>query len=384
MELQLFSKGTWNIGCPIILGEIPWFKGRDVATSLKYTNPRRAVRDHVDDKDKRTLRTLLHGVTETVTHLNRQPHEVYVNESGLYCLTLRSRHPLAKSFKLWISSEVLPSVRSAGSQFANLFTAMNERLEKQEQTLSGQRQLLVDLEQRLLGSCSLAVAAVNGRLKDQDEKLTGLRADLIVRLKAQNEVLSAQGRLLSCIYSILDHGEPMDVDEEDVELNVSESECSASKNGSVAGEGASSVTCLFHDFPPVVNACRRFLDYAAKHPIYREALVRYGLYRCVSNRRAGGRALKALRDLCFRRGEGPDELRKYGGPAVYGKYSRAGAWRCLLDKMLEEGLVDEVADGVRKTRLTLNIGPRLGSKAGATLRSWRLCDSAIAWLTLEC
>ena len=118
--------------------------------------------------------------------------------------------------------------------------------------------------------------------------------------------------------------------------------------------------------------------------MYREALVCYGLRRSLSNRRAGGRALLALRDVCFRRGERPDELRKYGGPAVYGRYCGAGAWRALLDKMLEEGLVDEVADGVRKTRLTLNIGPRLGSKAGATLRSWRLCDSAIAWLTLEC
>ena len=40
MELQLFAKGTWNIGCPVIVGEILWFKGRDVATSLKYSNPR--------------------------------------------------------------------------------------------------------------------------------------------------------------------------------------------------------------------------------------------------------------------------------------------------------------------------------------------------------
>ena len=144
------------------------------------------------------------------------------------------------------------------------------------------------------------------------------------------------------------------------------------------------MTSLFDVFPPVVNACRRFLDYAAKHPIYREALVRYGLYRSVSNRCAGGRALKALRDVGFRSGDRPDELRKCGGPAVYGKYTGAGAWRALLDKMLEEGLVDEVADGVRKTRLVLNIGSRLGSEARATLRSWRLCDSAIAWLKLEC
>ena len=59
MELQLFSKGTWNIGCPILVKQIPWFKGRDVATSLEYANPKKAVLHHVDDEDKKTLHELL-------------------------------------------------------------------------------------------------------------------------------------------------------------------------------------------------------------------------------------------------------------------------------------------------------------------------------------
>ena len=66
--------------------EIPWFKGKDVATSLEYANPKKAVLHHVDDEDKKTLHELLQGVTATVTPLNRQPHKVYINESGLYCL----------------------------------------------------------------------------------------------------------------------------------------------------------------------------------------------------------------------------------------------------------------------------------------------------------
>ena len=65
MELQLFSKCEWNIGRPIIAEELPWFKGKDVAASLKYTNPCRALRVHVDDEDKKTLHELLQGVTET-------------------------------------------------------------------------------------------------------------------------------------------------------------------------------------------------------------------------------------------------------------------------------------------------------------------------------
>ena len=90
MELQLFSKGEWSIGRPIIAEENAWFKGKDVAASLGYADPRRAVWQHVDDDDKKPLDQICQGLSETVTPLNQQPHEVYINESGLYSLVLAS------------------------------------------------------------------------------------------------------------------------------------------------------------------------------------------------------------------------------------------------------------------------------------------------------
>ena len=81
MEIQLFSKGKWSIGRPIVAEQFPWFQGKAVATSLEYGDPGKALRVHVDDEDQKTLRELLQGVTATVTPLNRQPHEVYINES---------------------------------------------------------------------------------------------------------------------------------------------------------------------------------------------------------------------------------------------------------------------------------------------------------------
>ena len=86
--------------------KIPWFKGKDVAVSLEYANPKNAVLHHVDDKDKKTFHELLLGVTETVTPLNQQPHAAYINESGLYSLVLRSKKPQAKSFKRWVMNDV--------------------------------------------------------------------------------------------------------------------------------------------------------------------------------------------------------------------------------------------------------------------------------------
>ena len=55
MEMELFSTGNWNIGRPIVVEEIPWFRGKDVATSLEYAQPKKAVLQHVDDEDKKTL-----------------------------------------------------------------------------------------------------------------------------------------------------------------------------------------------------------------------------------------------------------------------------------------------------------------------------------------
>ena len=40
---------------------------------------------------------------------------IYINESGLYSLIMRSEKPEAKTFKKWVTSEVLPKIRKTGS-----------------------------------------------------------------------------------------------------------------------------------------------------------------------------------------------------------------------------------------------------------------------------
>jgi prophage antirepressor-like protein len=39
---------------------------------------------------------------------------LYVNEPGLYSLILKSRKPEAKTFKRWVTHEVLPTIRKTG------------------------------------------------------------------------------------------------------------------------------------------------------------------------------------------------------------------------------------------------------------------------------
>ena len=85
-------------------GEV-FFVGKDVATTLGYSNTAKAIRDHVDFEDKLTERFVLSG---------QQRDVIVINESGLYSLVLSSKLPQAKAFKRWVTSEVLPQIRKTG------------------------------------------------------------------------------------------------------------------------------------------------------------------------------------------------------------------------------------------------------------------------------
>ena len=92
----------------------PWFRGTEAAMALGYMNPQRAIRDHVDVEDRGILENF--KVTETVTLLRgNEGAAVYISESGLYSLIMRSKLPYAKAFQRWVLKEVLPSIRKTGN-----------------------------------------------------------------------------------------------------------------------------------------------------------------------------------------------------------------------------------------------------------------------------
>ena len=84
----------------------PWFVANEVCKVLGYSNPRKAVIDHVDEEDKNTV-TIRDGIGN--------PNKVIINESGLYSLILSSKLPSAKKFKRWVTYEVLPAIRKHGA-----------------------------------------------------------------------------------------------------------------------------------------------------------------------------------------------------------------------------------------------------------------------------
>lgn len=106
-ELTLFKNPEFGTIRSLIIKGEPWFVGKEIAEALGYTNPRKALADHVDSEDKNTV-TIRDGI-------KGNPNKTIINESGMYSLILSSKLQSAKRFKRWVTSEVLPAIRKTGS-----------------------------------------------------------------------------------------------------------------------------------------------------------------------------------------------------------------------------------------------------------------------------
>ena len=104
-EIEIFKNEEFGEVRTLVVNNEPMFVGSNVATILGYSNPQKAIRDHVDDDDKLTERIVLSGQNREV---------IIINESGLYSLILSSKLPTAKKFKHWVTSEILPAIRKNG------------------------------------------------------------------------------------------------------------------------------------------------------------------------------------------------------------------------------------------------------------------------------
>ena len=120
----------------------PWFVAKDVCNVLGYSNPSKAIADHVDAEDKLN--------NETLSSLGQRGGWL-INESGLYSLIFGSRMPEAKSFKRWVTHEVLPAIRRDGGYMVlredeSPESLMARALKMAESTLERERERAAALE----------------------------------------------------------------------------------------------------------------------------------------------------------------------------------------------------------------------------------------------
>lgn len=88
----------------------PWFMASDIASILGYRDAEKMTRMLDDDE------TDTHQVGIRSENGVTQQREVsIISESGLYNATFKSKRPEAKTFRKWVTSEVLPSIRQHGT-----------------------------------------------------------------------------------------------------------------------------------------------------------------------------------------------------------------------------------------------------------------------------
>lgn len=182
-ELKVFDFEDNDVRTVIVENE-PMFLGSDVAKVLGYTNPQKAIRDHVDGEDKLTERIVLSG---------QNRNSILINESGLYSLIFSSKLESAKRFKRWVTSEVLPQIRKQG-MFMSAGVA-NEIMENPQ----------------VLQMIAEQVAYINRRSEEQNDKLDSIDNKLegeyvtpqdihaiqyAIKFKAE-QILDSQGMQLS-------------------------------------------------------------------------------------------------------------------------------------------------------------------------------------------
>lgn len=106
-ELVNFKNEDFGEIRTMLVDGVPYFVGRDVALALGYAKPRNAILQHVDNED-----ALKQGIPDSQGFMQQT---TLINESGVYSLIFGSKLETAKSFKKWVTSEVLPSIRKTGS-----------------------------------------------------------------------------------------------------------------------------------------------------------------------------------------------------------------------------------------------------------------------------
>lgn len=109
-KMKVFENKEFGFVRTVMVGNEPWFVGKDVAAALGYKNPQEAVRTHIFDEDKGVSEILTPGGTQKLT---------VINESGLYSLILASKIPSARAFKKWVTSEILPTIRRHGAYISD-------------------------------------------------------------------------------------------------------------------------------------------------------------------------------------------------------------------------------------------------------------------------
>jgi prophage antirepressor-like protein len=118
-QLQFFNHPMFGELPVMIVDGVEWFGGVEAAKALSFSDPHKAINNHVDEDD-----STVHPVIDS---LGRKQNKKFINESGLYSLIFgaakQGNNPeikeKARRFKRWVTAEVLPTIRKTGGYVSN-------------------------------------------------------------------------------------------------------------------------------------------------------------------------------------------------------------------------------------------------------------------------
>ena len=163
-------------GCAVrtvMIGNMPWFVAKDVCEVLELSDVSMSVAK-LDDDEKLVQKLFVSGQNRDM---------IIVNESGLYTLIMRSNKPEARSFRKWVTSEVLPSIRATGQY------TMPQLVENR---LAAMEKMLVDNASR--GEEIIKELAV---MKDQFETMDVLQRDQLFEIQQEIDGLKGVKEVVS-------------------------------------------------------------------------------------------------------------------------------------------------------------------------------------------
>lgn len=109
-EIQIFSNSEFGDIRTVMIDGEPWFVSKDISEKLGYTKTF-SMTKQIDEEDKRIFDC---SSQEDANFSSKARQVGIINESGLYSAIMGSKLKNAKSFKKWVTKEVLPSIRKTG------------------------------------------------------------------------------------------------------------------------------------------------------------------------------------------------------------------------------------------------------------------------------
>lgn len=145
-KIQEFVSKDFGTIRMVVVDNEPWFVAKDVCDILGVQNVTQSMQQ-------------LENFERSMFNIGRQGEANIISESGFYTLVLRSRKPIAKPFRLWVTQEVLPQIRKTGGYIpiednepdelimARAVQIANETIKHKDEIIANQKKRIKSLEE---------------------------------------------------------------------------------------------------------------------------------------------------------------------------------------------------------------------------------------------